>query len=160
MKTAKLRKAILFMNNRCCCNLLLRLALDDIGWEKDNGNIEDLAEHFAEIAGKGRARPSAVRSAVGPGERNAVIEDGTFCGALAAAVAVLYSVKEYNEAADCQDELMDWFGASFGGYDCEAVAADSEVPKEALCPKVILATYLQLRNYVNPDNHLSQKTLI
>jgi hypothetical protein len=94
------------------------------------------------------------------GAQHADAGKGALCGALAAAVAVLYVAKDDERAADCQDELMDWFGNSFGGYDCESLARNIDVIREELCPRVILATYLQLRNYIDPDNHLSQKTLL
>jgi hypothetical protein len=87
-------------------------------------------------------------------------EDGAFCGALAAAVAVLYAANDDERAADCQDELMDWFSESFGSYNCKSFAQDMNVIREELCPKIILATYLRLRNYIDPDNHISQKTLL
>jgi hypothetical protein len=92
--------------------------------------------------------------------RRVVIKDGTLCGALAAAVAVLYFIKENEAAVDCQDELMTWFNSSFGGYDCETVSANPEFSREELCPKLLLATYLRQRSYTDPDNHRSQKTLI
>jgi hypothetical protein len=139
---------------------MLRLALSDVGKENDH-SVTSLAEHFSDVAGEGRAHCPNGNAVEAPDadERRVVIEDGTLCGALAAAVAVLYSVKERNDAANCQDELMDWFNASFGSYDCEAIAEDSDASKEELCPKVILATYLRLRDYIGSENHLAQKTL-
>jgi hypothetical protein len=145
------------MNNRCCCELLLELALGDVGEEKDKA-IEYLAKHFVDVQGELHAHSIGDESGLVMERTSA--EGCNFCGALASALAILYSVKDHEDAADHQDELMDWFTRHFGGYDCEAVEAKLNVPKDELCPKIILATYLKLRNYIDPDNHLSQKSLI
>jgi hypothetical protein len=55
---------------------------------------------------------------------------------------------------------MEWFGDRFGSYDCEAIATELDIIKEELCPRIILTTYLRLRDYIDPDNHISQKSLI
>jgi hypothetical protein len=146
------------MDNKCCCNLLLTLALSDIGREND-GTIAALAEHCADAIDETRARRIGLRPAQ-EGDAECASGDGAFCGALAAAVAVLYAAKDDECAADCQDELMDWFCDSFGSYNCKSFAQDMNVIREELCPKIILATYLRLRDYIDPDNHLSQKTLL
>jgi hypothetical protein len=154
---AKLRKAILIMDNRCCCDLLLQLALSDIG--RENGNmVEALAEQVANAQSADRSRGLDVRARSFPGAPRA--NGRIFCSALAAAVAVLYSVKNDEDAADGQDDLMDWFSSCFGGYDCASIAASHNMTRDELCPKLILSTYLRLREYIDPDNHLSQKTLI
>lgn len=154
-------KATLPMDKKCCCDLIITLALDDVG-AKDDKVIANLAKCFAELQDENRARGAEGREALVRAAcvGRPCIKDGTFCGALAAAVAILYLAKECEDAADCQDELMDWFCHRFGGYECEAIESSLNIPKEELCPKVILATYLRLRGYIDPDNHLSQKTLI
>jgi hypothetical protein len=148
------------MNNKCCCNLLLTLALSDIGRENDN-IVAALAEHCADAINENQLRGPGIDLAPTPEEEIAACAagDGAFCGALAAAVAVLYAANDDERAADCQDELMDWFSESFGGYNCKSFANDKNIIREELCPKIILATYLRLRNYIDPDNHISQKTL-
>ncbi|MDR1495489.1 MAG: C-GCAxxG-C-C family protein [Clostridiales Family XIII bacterium] len=154
----KLRKAILVMDNSCCCNLLLGLALSDIGGGK-SGMSHDLAEYFSNSQHEGRVYRFDGKESPAP----AACSGGTpcsFCGALAAAIAVLYCAKENEDAANCQDELMDWFGEHFGSFDCDTIASMLKIPRDELCPKVILETYLRLRDYIDPDNHLSQKTLI
>jgi hypothetical protein len=88
------------------------------------------------------------------------VKGGTFCGALTAAIAVLYLEKDTDEAAAAQDELMDWFADSFGEYDCEGVMSYQGMTREDLCPRIILATYLKLRTYIDPDNYIPQKTII
>jgi hypothetical protein len=139
---------------------LLTLALSDIGRENDN-TVAALAEHCADAIDETRARRLGVRPAPTPEERDGCASgDGVFCGALAAAVAVLYAAQDDERAADSQDELMDWFSDSFGSYNCKSFAEDMNIIREELCPKIILATYLRLRNYIDPDNHLSQKTLL
>jgi hypothetical protein len=118
-----------------------------------------LAEHCADAIDETRARRLGFNTAP---EKDAecAAGDGAFCGALAAAVAVLYAAQDDERAADCQDELMDWFSENFGSYNCKSFAEDMNIIREELCPKIILATYLRLRNYIDPDNHLSQKTLL
>ncbi|MDR2163978.1 MAG: C-GCAxxG-C-C family protein [Clostridiales Family XIII bacterium] len=163
--TIELKRTVSLTGNQCCRNLMLKLASGDISDENGSG-VANLAERFAEVTCGRRACAvhygSGFHRSVEGTDRGQypVIGDGAFCGALAAAVAVLYSVKKHEEAVDCQDELMDWFHARFGGYDCEVIAADPDVPRDDFCPKVILATYLRLRDYIDPDNHLSQKELI
>jgi hypothetical protein len=148
------------MGNKCCCNLLLALALGDIGRENDCV-VAALAEYCADAIDETRARRIGAHSMpVAEDGAVCVAGGGAFCGALAAAVAVLYSAQDNERAADCQDELMDWFSESFGSYDCKSFAQNMNAVREELCPKIILATYLQLRNYIDPDNHLSQKTLL
>lgn len=148
------------MNNLCCCDLLLKLALSDIGKENDN-RIPALAKCCTEVTGDIRVCLMRKKGGFEAGDvRDDDIESETYCGALAAAIAVLYSEKSREDAEICQDELMDWFEDRFGGYDCEAIMADRETIRDELCPKVIFTTYLHLRNYLDPDNHLSQKTLI
>ncbi|MDR0519469.1 MAG: hypothetical protein LBG82_05395 [Clostridiales Family XIII bacterium] len=119
------------MDNKHCGRLLLELALGDMN-NKNYGMAEAMT---------------------------AMGDDG-ICGALAAAAAVLYSKKEIGDAEVCHDELMDWFESSFGGYDCESVAGGIGALRDAICPKLILMTYLRLRTYTHPDNSLSQKALI
>jgi hypothetical protein len=139
---------------------LLTLALSDIGREND-GTVAALAEHCADAINENRIRCLGADSAPTPeGDAECAAEDDVFCGALAAAVAVLYAAQDDERAADCQDELMDWFSDSFGSYNCKSFAQDMNIIREELCPKIILATYLRLRNYIDPDNHLSQKTLL
>jgi hypothetical protein len=122
--------------------------------------VAALAEHCADAIDETRARRLGVYPLRVPEDSDeSDMDDGVFCGALAAAVAVLYAAQDDEHAADCQDELMDWFCESFGGYNCKSFANDMNLIREELCPKVILATYLRLRNYIDPDNHLSQKTL-
>jgi hypothetical protein len=148
------------MDNKCCCNLLLTLALSDIDRENDD-TVAALAEYCADAINENRMRCLGANSAPTSEEDAAcAAEDGVFCGALAAAVAVLYAAQDDEHAADCQDELMDWFSDSFGSYNCKSFAQDMNIIREELCPKIILATYLRLRNYIDPDNHLSQKTLL
>jgi hypothetical protein len=154
------KRAIFVMDNKCCCNLLLTLALGDIDRENDSV-VATLAEHCADAIDETRARRLGAYVAPAASEGAACASGGgTFCGALAAAVAVLYLAQDYERAADSQDELMDWFSESFGSYDCKSFAQNMNAVREELCPKIILATYLQLRNYIDPDNHLSQKTLL
>jgi hypothetical protein len=147
------------MDNLCCCNLLLKLALNDIGRENDN-KISTLAKCCADVTGDIRAYVNTADKSAPDSTAHIGMKSGTYCGALAAAIAVLYSEKNTEDAIACQDALMDWFEDSFGGFDCETIAASQNVIKDELCPKMIFATYLQLRGYLDPDNHLSQKTLI
>jgi hypothetical protein len=154
------RGFVLIMNNLCCCNLLLKLALSDIG-KKNDYRISALATCCADVTGDTRACMLRTTDESAPDSAPCIgIKKGTYCGALAAAIAVLYSEKNREEAETFQDELMDWFEDSFGGYDCETIAADIDAVRDELCPKLIFATYLRLRGYLDPDNHLSQKTLI
>jgi len=150
----------LIMNNLCCCDLLLQLALGDIGKENDH-KISALARCCADVTGDARTRQTgAAEKPVTDSAPYVGVKSGTYCGALAAAIAVLYSEKSGEEAEACQDELMDWFEGSFGSYDCDTIVTDSDIIRDEFCPKLIFATYLQLRSYLDPDNHLSQKTLI
>jgi hypothetical protein len=133
--TGQERLITYIMDNNCCCDILLKLAQSDT-CEEHHPIIRTLAECYSRTG------------------------SGNCCGALIAAVAVLYAVKGAREAARCQDELMDWFADSFGGYDCLTLSKEGARFTEQVCPRVILATYLRLRGYTEPDNALSQKTLI
>jgi hypothetical protein len=150
------------MNNLCCCNLLLKFAIEDIG-RGDDYKMAALAGYCKDMAGgEGAclmAEPGTLVADV-PCTSCVGEESGTFCGALAAAIAILYLDKDSEEAEACQDEFMDWFADNFGGYDCDSIAQNLDILKDELCPKVILQTYLHLRTHIKPDNHLSQKTLI
>jgi hypothetical protein len=141
--------------------MILSLALDDIGRKNDN-TIADLAEHCADVINRNYTRRAKSHSAHHEqgGAKLCSLKNGDFCKALAGAIAVLYSAKGDDAAAADQDEVMDWFNSSFGGYDCDALANGIDALREELCPKIILATYLQLRNYIDPDNHISQKSLL
>ncbi|MDR3164419.1 MAG: C-GCAxxG-C-C family protein [Synergistaceae bacterium] len=88
-----------------------------------------------------------------------VVRSGVCCGALMAAIAVLYCIKHHDDAAECPDRLMDWFYSTFGSYDCEGVTTGADSSRDILCPRLILATYLQLRTHLGDCEHLAKKSL-
>jgi hypothetical protein len=119
-----------------------------------------MSEHLLDVAGEDRMYHTdghGLASTEGGGQR--VVRSGVCCGALMAAVAVLYCVKHHDDAAECQDRLMDWFYSAFESYDCEGIMAGAGTPRDILCPRLILATYLQLRTHLGDCEHLAKKSL-
>jgi hypothetical protein len=73
---------------------------------------------------------------------------GKICGTLAAAVAVLNVVDPDATTNETQTEFMDWFEDQFGGYDCFEIIGDDQTLKQEVCPRIVLQTYLKLREYI------------
>ncbi|MDR0817436.1 MAG: C-GCAxxG-C-C family protein [Clostridiales Family XIII bacterium] len=111
------------LKGRCCSQTIVSLCLEDMG--KEN---EDLVSAMAAFCnGMGR---------------------GKICGTLAAAVAVLQVADPDATTNNTQVEFMDWFEDRFGGYDCSELIGDDPVLKQELCPRIVLETYLKLREYI------------
>jgi hypothetical protein len=141
-----------------CRDLFLNLALGDVT-EVSHGHILGMSEHLLNVAGEDRmycTNGCGLASTEG-GLR--VVKSGVCCGALMAAVAVLYCIKHHDDAVECQDRLMNWFYSAFGSYDCEGVMSRADAPRDILCPRLILATYLQFRTHLGDCEHLAKKSL-
>jgi hypothetical protein len=141
--------------------MLLGLVQGDIESEC-HARAVDLSGHLMDVAWKDCmcfADGCAMRGATDKHGRGLAVKRSPRCGALSAAIAVLYCTKGNDEAAVCQDGLMDWFCGSYGGYHCYEIAEAPGIPKDALCPKLILMTYLQLRGYIGDCKHLAKKSV-
>jgi hypothetical protein len=110
------------LKGRCCSQAIVSLCLKDMGKE----NEDFITSMAAFCNGMGR---------------------GKICGALAAACAVLQVADPDATVNNTQAEFMDWFDDRFGGYDCEDLIGQDPVLKQELCPRIVLETYLKLREY-------------
>jgi hypothetical protein len=108
---------------RCCSQAIMALALEDLG--KEN---EDLITAMAGFCG-GMGR-------------------GRICGSLVAAIAALHVCDTENASKLWQTEIMDWFFEKFGAYDCFDIIGNDPMRRNKVCPSLILATYLKLREYI------------
>jgi hypothetical protein len=70
---------------------------------------------------------------------------GKICGTLAAAVAALYVADASAAQGYMQDDLMEWFGDTYGGYDCFEIIHDDPVKRAELCPMIVMETYRKLQ---------------
>jgi hypothetical protein len=104
----------------CCSQIIMALGLEDL--EKENDDL---------IAAMG-------------GLCNG-LEDGKLCGALAAAVCLLYLADPRTAQQGLRADLTDWFYDRFGGYDCDEITQGNPLNKIQICPGMILETYEMLR---------------
>ncbi|MDR2486432.1 MAG: C-GCAxxG-C-C family protein [Clostridiales Family XIII bacterium] len=111
------------LKSYCCSQTIVSLCLEDMG--KQN---EDLVNAMAAFCG-GMGR-------------------GKICGTLAAAIAILHVKDQETAKAEWQDEYMDWFEDRFGGYDCYEIIQDDPIKRIEFCPKLVLESYLKLREYI------------
>jgi hypothetical protein len=111
------------MKGYCCSQTIIALCLEDLG--KEN---EDLIASMAAFCN-------------GMGQ-------GKICGTLAAAIAALYVADPVLAKKSAQEEVMDWFYDRFGGYDCDELIGGDEVKRLEYCPKIVLETYVKLREYI------------
>ena len=74
------------------------------------------------------------------------MREGLVCGALAAAISVIFTAAEsYEQARDeLRPELMSWFLSRYGSYSCADIIGDDETRKITYCPIIIEETYCRL----------------
>jgi hypothetical protein len=74
---------------------------------------------------------------------------GKICGTLAAAVAALYVADAPSAQDHLQDDLMDWFGDAYGGYDCFDIIHDDPIKRIEICPLIVIETYRKLEELLH-----------
>jgi hypothetical protein len=111
------------LKGNCCCRTMMDLCAEDLGKEKLAFTIE-LSDFCNDIG------------------------SGEICGALASAVAAIHAVDPESAPSAKQDELMDWFHEKFGGYDCKDIIGENEEKRSKNCPRMILETYSEIKNYL------------
>jgi C_GCAxxG_C_C family probable redox protein len=111
------------LKGRCCSQIIMELALEDLG--KENEELVDAMAGFCMGMGKGE-----------------------ICGALAAAVAALHVADTEKATESWQDEFMDWFNGRFGAYDCHDIIHNDPELRMQTCPNLVLETWLKLRTYI------------
>jgi hypothetical protein len=141
--------------------MLLSLLREDVS-DDTYRSVTGLAEHIMDVSGMDRAFPvdGRVVSAHRGGGLTKCVRESTFCGALAVIVAAIYCVLEPEDAIDSHDRVMDWFCEEFGGYDCESISSAQGFDREHHCPKLILHTYLRLREHIENPVHLARKSVL
>jgi hypothetical protein len=129
-------------------------------------SITRMAEHITDVHSEDRVVLSDGRvmhkSGMRPDDEPIGIKRSTYCGALAAATAALYSLHEEEDASGRHDELTDWFCGCYGGYDCETISAAPNFKRDHHCPMLILATYFRVRDHISHITtleHLARKSL-
>ncbi|MDR2163991.1 MAG: C-GCAxxG-C-C family protein [Clostridiales Family XIII bacterium] len=110
------------MSGLCCSQAIAKLCLEDLG--KENDELVAAMKAFCDGMGEGK-----------------------ICGAIAAAVAMLYvSDDPVDDPVRMQRDLMDWFYDRFGGLDCEELVHDDPLRKIEFCPGCVIETYFKLRD--------------
>jgi len=105
----------------CCSESIMAMFLEDAGREND-----DLVKAMGAFCGGLRA--------------------GLVCGALAAAVSVIFLTSEnYEQARDeMRPEMMKWFLERYSSYSCADILNGDETRKITLCPIIVEETYCKL----------------
>ncbi|MDR2502754.1 MAG: C-GCAxxG-C-C family protein [Oscillospiraceae bacterium] len=111
------------LKGHCCSQTIISMCLEDLG--RDNEDLVNAMAAFCNGMGQGK-----------------------ICGTLAAAIAALYVANPVSAKESAQEEVMDWFFDRFGGYDCYELIEDSEMKRISYCPKIVLETYVKLREYI------------
>ena len=118
------------MNNKleghCCSESIMKMALEDIGWEEECKKA--LIKAMGAFCGG--------------------LHEELTCGALCAAKAVLFLVAEDKDAAKegPGPELMAWFKERFGTWTCADILEGDMSRKQTLCPTLTRDTYIKLRD--------------
>ncbi|MDR2156635.1 MAG: C-GCAxxG-C-C family protein [Clostridiales Family XIII bacterium] len=107
------------LKGHCCSQTIMALCIEDLG--RENEDLIAAMAAFCEGMGQGK-----------------------ICGTLAAAVAALYVANAEDAQDHLQDDLMDWFGDRFGGYDCFDIIEDDARRRIEFCPVIVMETYRKL----------------
>ena len=111
------------LKNHCCSRAIMELNFEEMGREH---------EEFT------KSMTNACNS----------IGKGNICGTLAAAIAILHVTDSHSASGKWQEELMDWFLAEYGGYDCMDIVSGNPLEIIRLCPQMIEKTYEKVREYI------------
>lgn len=109
------------LKGHCCSESIMSMFMDDSGRENDG-----LIKAMGAFCGG--------------------LREGLVCGALAAAVSVIFTVAESREQArdELRPEMMKWFHDRYGSYSCADLIDGDETRKTTLCPIIIEETYCRL----------------
>ena len=109
------------LKGHCCSESIMAMFLEDT--DKNN---DDLIKAMGAFCGGMR--------------------EGLVCGALAAAVSVIFTAAEnYDQARnDLHPVMMKWFLDSYGSHCCADILAGDETRKLTLCPIIVEETYRKL----------------
>jgi len=114
------------LNGHCCSESIMKMALEDMGWEED-------------------AQKALIKAM---GAFCGGLQKELTCGSLCAAKAVLFIAEEERETARevSGPELMEWFKERFGTWTCADILEGDMSRKQTLCPSLIEETYIKLRD--------------
>ncbi|MDR1029194.1 MAG: C-GCAxxG-C-C family protein [Clostridiales Family XIII bacterium] len=112
------------LKGHCCSQTIMALCIEDLG--KENTDLITSMAAFCNGMGQGK-----------------------ICGTLAAAVAALYVADAAAAQDHLQDDLMDWFGDRYGGYDCFEIIQDDALKRIELCPGIVMETYRKLEDMLH-----------
>ena len=109
----------------CCSETVMSLCLEDLGRNPDSDR--DLIKSMGAYCGG--------------------LHEGLSCGALCAAVAVLWIVEDDPIKAhdEIGPEMMAWFQERFGSWNCADLLDGDESWMMTLCPIIMEDTYLKVR---------------
>ena len=109
------------LRGRCCSESIMAMFLEDTGREN-----EELVKAMGAFCGGMR--------------------EGLVCGALAAAISVIFTAAEsYEQARDeLRREMMSWFLNRYGSYSCADIIDGDETRKITYCPIIVEETYCKL----------------
>ena len=109
----------------CCSESIMNMCLEDMG--RDPESNKDLVKAMGAFCGG--------------------LHEGLACGALCAAVAVLWLAEEDPVKAHDKigPEMMAWFKKQYGAWNCEDLLEGDKKRMATLCPVIMEETYIKTR---------------
>ena len=115
------------MQGLCCSQMIVQMALEDLGREENPDFIAAMA-----------------------GLCNGIWE-GKLCGTLTAAICILYMADPEEASRSRRGHLNDWFYDRFGSLDCHDLVGENPLNKVEVCPQIIEGTYEKLLDLLELD---------
>jgi hypothetical protein len=111
------------LKGNCCSQIIMDLALEDIG--RENEELVSAMGAFCNGMGHGK-----------------------ICGILASAIAVLHVADTEGDVDQLQEDYMNWFEDAFGAYDCGDLVGNDPEKRMTECPRMILESYVKLHGMI------------
>ena len=114
------------LTGHCCSESIMKMALEDMGWEEEEKR--NLIKAMGAFCGG--------------------LHEGLACGTLCAAKSVLFLAEEdyISTKEGSGAELMQWFKERFGHWNCAELLEGEMERKQTLCSINIEDTYIKLRD--------------
>ena len=110
-----------------CCSQIVR----EIGLEREGMKNDMLVEAMAGLCDGAKC--------------------GRICGAVSAAVCLLYAVDSKEAEGGLAEEFLDWFEDAFGALDCSELLGDDPMAKIEKCPMFVESALLKLEELLEWD---------
>lgn len=107
------------MNGYCCSQIIMKIGLEKLGRED-----ETLVEAMAGLCDG--------------------VKCGRICGAVSAAVCLMYVADAKAADSGLVQEYLDWFEEAFGALDCRELLGEDPMAKLEKCPMFVESTLLKL----------------